>query len=412
MAWNRNTLIENTGRELEEIIERHHSFLLRVAAFELIGLFWNIGNELNNFILQQKEDPGNHTLSIAGRYLQKHFGGYFAEDNLTMMKEFSKALPYFLEGSHREAIVLEHIPTLLQLSTDQERSFYLTKLLEYGLTGKELHNFVDGQSIEQIIEKRVSAKQSRPRDVADFISNLFEEPDRLLFCPLFVARTTGNHLSSDTSLTDINAALLKTLTDQIISFRDKLSKRINYDINRFCMEIGICLHQLSDMQPDSKNWEKMAGQLGNSIKSRFGKNIDAEQLRDMFLFVDRIPDRPIATRIGKLITWQHIRVLLPLNTVEEWLYYARIAAAQGLDSESLKSKIDQYEFAKNPAAKILEEELISKLLNPQVETQVEVTGNAISQATIYHTSFGDDVKMSRAIGNIFENPLIDFLTRF
>jgi hypothetical protein len=203
--------------------------------------------------------------------------------------------------------------------------------------------------------------------------------------------------------------LLKIITENLQSFSDGLSRRINFDINRFCFEMGLRINQALSMtgtaQPDAQ-----LVQTSDSIEAVFGKKIGVEHLRQMCRYATQIPERTIASRIAKLITWRHIELVLEPGTIQETLYYARIAGERGLNPSELKSVIAENEFMQNVSAKILEDQFIDAVQNPHIEQLTEQSGNSTFETTVYHVSLGADTATTKAISNLFENPFIDLLT--
>jgi hypothetical protein len=88
-------------RDLSDIIKRHCSYIARTTTFELVTLFWNIGNTLTS--------KDNAVIAAVSRRLQKQFGDYFSGENLLLIRQFAELVPDFPEIAVSEKITWEHI---------------------------------------------------------------------------------------------------------------------------------------------------------------------------------------------------------------------------------------------------------------------------------------------------------------
>jgi hypothetical protein len=138
-------------RDLSDIIKRHCSYIARTTTFELVTLFWNIGNTLTS--------KDNAVIAAVSRRLQKQFGDYFSGENLLLIRQFAELVPDFPEIAVSEKITWEHILQLPGLDNEEERRSYIEKTIATHTT--------------------------------DSISSPFREPDRQKFQSLVLFKHTN-----------------------------------------------------------------------------------------------------------------------------------------------------------------------------------------------------------------------------
>lgn len=126
----------------------------------------------------------------------------------------------------------------------------------------------------------------------------------------------------------------------------------------------------------------------------------------MVQFFESVTDL-VSDQITYLLTWEHILVISNLKEAKEQLFYARLAAAEGLSASALRASINENSYLKTPGIEKLN---LTSFQHPQVIT---VENKAKNKPTIVETIIdtGHDREDNKLSLNIFENPYFPLVQR-
>jgi predicted nuclease of restriction endonuclease-like (RecB) superfamily len=172
---------DNLLLELSKLIEQAQQTLVVQANSTLTILFWQIGNRINQNILQNKRaDYGKQIVVTLSRQLTEKYGKNFEEKNLRRMLQFAEQ---FIE----EEIVVtlsrqlswSHILVLLPLKNAEAKIFYTNLVVKGGLGVRELRKKISGKEFERTAIANLQNISSHPA-----IHNNFKDPYFLDFLGL------------------------------------------------------------------------------------------------------------------------------------------------------------------------------------------------------------------------------------
>ena len=161
-----NNLKEYTSfiKEIKDLIYRRQYEAMKQVNKELIQLYWEIGEEINN--QQQEKGWGKSIVEILSKELQKEFPGVqgFSERNLWLMRnfyiEFSQTpnlQPMVAEISWSKNIVI-----MQKCKDPLEREFYIRMTKRFGWTKDVLINHIENRSYEKYLTNQTNFDQTVP----------------------------------------------------------------------------------------------------------------------------------------------------------------------------------------------------------------------------------------------------------
>ena len=117
----------NNFDELIEIIDKARLKAFRAVNYELISMYWDIGNYLSKKVKSEKW--GKSIVSDFSQYVQSRFKGIkgFSPQNIWRMKQFYET---YADNEKLSPLVRElswtiNLIILVAAKTDEEREFYL-----------------------------------------------------------------------------------------------------------------------------------------------------------------------------------------------------------------------------------------------------------------------------------------------
>ena len=133
MAKKNTEVIKTTGNtlfnELSELIEQSQTQLISYANSTLTTLFWQVGQRINNSILQNKRaDYGQQIVVTLSRQLQLKYGRNFEEKNLRRMMQFAAIFNNVeIVVTLSRQLSWSHFLVLLPIKKEDARLFYAQK---------------------------------------------------------------------------------------------------------------------------------------------------------------------------------------------------------------------------------------------------------------------------------------------
>jgi len=151
-------------KEIKELIYRRQYEAMKAVNKELIQLYWEIGEEINN---QQKDNCwGKSVVEVLAKELQKEFPGVqgFTARNLWFMRQFyveysaNKILkPLVSEISWSKNIVI-----MQKCKDDLEREFYIKIVKKFGWTKDVLINNIENRAYEKYLLNQTNFDETVP----------------------------------------------------------------------------------------------------------------------------------------------------------------------------------------------------------------------------------------------------------
>jgi predicted nuclease of restriction endonuclease-like (RecB) superfamily len=421
--------------DLSKIIENKHRELLRVTNSELVTLFWEIGKALNQYFDGSKRfENSKSTIQIISTNLVANYGPYFSEKNLKKMRQFADQFTdYFSVAQIAPFITWEHLLLLLQIQDLEVKLFYIRLTVEQELSISILRKQISSNSYEPPMafndskEKRFFLTQNlnskkflqllqpslEKTTYNKVIKNLFKEPLLSSFRPLLEPSKSPAKVIKKNKISSSNEELFGVLSGYIEKYRCKQNKWLNANLNLLFWEIGKRINREIILNNASTLRESVIHNTSVHLKKKYSNYFNENLLQEMGEFARQITDFSISSRIAYLVSWEHIMVLLSLRELEAKLFYARLTATEGLSVTTLQKQIAKGVYKQKSEPTEQEQNTITALQNPSIETRVEKKANATIISTTKFIDLGDDANSSLVVTNIFKNHyFLDFITAF
>jgi predicted nuclease of restriction endonuclease-like (RecB) superfamily len=90
--------------------------------------------------------------------------------------------------------------------------------------------------------------------------------------------------------------------------------------------------------------------LAQQLQAKYGNIFEYSNVTRMIRFAARFPDIQIIVPLAQQLSWSHFIALLPLKTDDEFMFYARDAAAKGLGKRALRQQISKKAYMRRDIA--------------------------------------------------------------
>ena len=119
-------------KELSQLIDESKKQVVVQANSSLTLLFWQVGNRINQFTLQNKRATyGKHVIVSISEQLVALYGRNFETKNLRRMIQFSEIYAdYQIVVSLTRQLTWTHIIAIIPLKSVNQRGFYIQKITE------------------------------------------------------------------------------------------------------------------------------------------------------------------------------------------------------------------------------------------------------------------------------------------
>lgn len=167
--------------ELSVLIEKTKRQLASSANSALVLLYWQIGNRINKYILQNKRaDYGKEIVSTLSTQLKEKHGKSFEERNLRRMMQFAEQFKDFDSVSIlSQQLSWSHFVELLPLKIMGAKLFYAKMSVQQSMGIRELRKQIAKKSYERttVINEQLTEESNIPL-------NTFKDPYLLDFLEL------------------------------------------------------------------------------------------------------------------------------------------------------------------------------------------------------------------------------------
>lgn len=408
--------------DLSMIIDKKKQDLIRVTNSSLITLFWEIGRTVNSYLEKDTRRLDFFKFQDVAHLLNLSGCTWFDKKNLQKMMEFA----FQFDSSEIVTLVSpfltwEHIKLLLSCHDSDTKAYYIQQVIQNGLSVSNLRKLINsGKSqssisrTERLMLNPVTGRknlnklyQTAIRDAVAkniTINNFFREPFLADFSRL-LDYTGGDVKLLGMQKPDVNLKLLKSLFLHLEKYSSRHNKWLNCFLNLSLREIGERINQDINHEIGKLDQESIFKNLSAILAIEFGKNIKPAQLYESSVFARQFENSNLAIRIGYMVSWEHIVVLLPIEEMEAKFFYARLAATNNLSVATLKSKIAQNIFANTNGARESEKNIIRELTR-SIKPQNEKSNQMPNKVVI---SFAD-LDQDFSLRNVLKNPYFSIFT--
>lgn len=174
--------IDNLYLRIREILENAKRNVYRVANFEMVQAYWNIGREIIEYEQSGKvrAEYGKQVMKGLSKRLREEQGRGFALTNLFFMRRFYLAYPIFQTVS--EKLSWSHYCELVSLTDKDKRSFYEQECINTGWTQRELKRQIESSLFERLLlsegktNKQEVLKLAKKGQVIEQPSDMMKDP--------------------------------------------------------------------------------------------------------------------------------------------------------------------------------------------------------------------------------------------
>ncbi len=167
--------------KLSQLIEYSQNKITIQANSALTLLFWQIGKDINDFVLNNnRAEYGKQILSAVSTHLTEKYGNNFELRNLRRMRQFAEQInDKEIVSTLSTQLNWSHLVELLPLKTLEAKLFYANKIAEGNWGVRELRK----QKGKKLYERTLVANNQLPIQITE-TKNLFKDPYLLDFLKL------------------------------------------------------------------------------------------------------------------------------------------------------------------------------------------------------------------------------------
>ncbi len=150
---NKSHITENQLlKEISQLIEQSQNQFITIANSTLTMLFWTIGKQINDNILENKRaNYGKEIVVTLSRYLTNKYGRNFEEKNLRRMLQFSE------QFKEKEIVVTlsrhlswSHFLVIIPIKNIEAKLFYAQAVTKQALSVRGLRKLISSKTFERI----------------------------------------------------------------------------------------------------------------------------------------------------------------------------------------------------------------------------------------------------------------------
>lgn len=180
-----NDIIKNNEQKLldrlSELVELSKHKIASQANSVLTMLFWQIGKDINDFVLgNQRAEYGKQIMSAVSTHLTEKYGNNFELRNLRRMRQFAEQFTNIeIVSTLSTQLSWSHFVELLPIKKTDAKLFYAQKSAEGNWGVRELRN----QKEKKLYERTIVANNQLPTQIKG-TANMFKDPYLLDFVNL------------------------------------------------------------------------------------------------------------------------------------------------------------------------------------------------------------------------------------
>lgn len=419
-------------------IDKQHLELKGIVNTTTFYFYWKLG-EIFDTHLDNNFKATNENIFDSIRKSYPEYESLFLYENIKKFVQFFRFIPDQDAASHFGFFITwENISYVLNLSYTSRQLYFLVISIRDSLSYASLKNLIDADTIklnrgEIDYHQKLSEllllnnpNGNKIKNALDVMPCLLEMSDYDFYnSPTNISIKTFNHFklllqpikNKDSATENLiyqnqTKNLINLIDSELSIFKKVQNKRINFSLNRMQWDFGDSISLLLAERAINEN-EYLAS-ITDLLSEKYGDLFTKKTITSALRFKKNFQNFIDAARIAKLVTWDHIIILLDLPKIEEMLYFSRIAAHDGLSVPHLKELI---QFTKTPSFLLdIEADAISGM---ETEISSEKTD---SNNVIIHTKYydlGNDIEKSLLCNDLisvkdspFLKLLIDNLDKF
>ena len=412
--------------QLLTLIKDKQTEILRMLNGELITMFWEIGEALHIASINHSngESPKDLTSALS-KQLPIGRDPYFSVSNLNAMVSLYRRWPARQKMKYISSLIgWDQLKVLLRQENEISLRYYLWLTVDKGLTASALQRRIASKQLEAYQGKKnlsdnpIPGLKNATLNDDYFIrfleTGLARQQAGISAVPNLLKQSSFRRLisssgkrqgktSKEMKPVSIDQRLLDKISQVVHRFRETQHTRLNAFLNTLFWNVGKIINENLSWGHGTRNQIESIREISRTLEPQFGKNFKTKNLLQFSLFHQQVPDLKHTVRLSYLLPFNHIVALLSVPTIEAKLFYARIAATEGLSISELRKRIamNGHLIAKDATKR--EERLIAKMKNPITKTATEKKGNSTVSITSKYIDFGDDLNDSLLVRDVFKH---------
>ena len=157
--------------------------------------------------------------------------------------------------------------------------------------------------------------------------------------------TTKTLTIPDDALVNELAALIEQSKQQVVSHNNSVLTFLFWQVGR-----RINTEILKNKR--AQYGRQIVSTVSTQLESKYGRNFEEKNLRRMLQFAEQFDEEQIVVTLSRQLSWSHFLALLPIKNMESKLFYANLAASQGLGIRDLRKRISAKEFERTSIANL------------------------------------------------------------
>ena len=178
---NTNSTEQNLFHNIASLIEQSKKQVVLQANSTLTLLFWQVGNQINEFVLTHKRaEYGKQIVVSLSQQLVERYGKNFEQRNLRRMLQFAEQFTdATIVSTLSTQLSWSHFVELLSIKTQESRLFYAHKIADETWSIRTLRKQIETKAYERTLV----ANTQLPTEIEE-TKNLFKDPYLLDFLEL------------------------------------------------------------------------------------------------------------------------------------------------------------------------------------------------------------------------------------
>jgi predicted nuclease of restriction endonuclease-like (RecB) superfamily len=402
----------HTLTALRIILLKRRATIINTANAELIHLLWETGKHFNQY---QKGKAG--FTAIANK-LNENYGDYFSPKQLNQMRLFAEIFPDFTEIKQAAWFLSwEHFLLFIKIENKRARQFFMELAMERNLDPKALKREIskalhkDGSinKAYSLNNRKSGASAIHQSAIEAGLLNtsanehIFKEPGFTAFRELTApqSHTAAKNLTTGDQQYKPATAFIEAINNRIRDYSFQMNILLNGHINLLFREIGAYLNTEVIYKCKRNNLHSVIREIA-AFFTPHGFKITEQQLHEMAAFAEKVPDITTATWISHTLSWEHIRMLLPLQHTDAFLYYTKLTTEKGLSARSLRKEVSNNKYETVLSGKGFNPSLVSPFEKPLKGKSVKRQNKLTETITTIDYQF-NETNCNVKVVNIFRN---------
>ncbi|ADY53923.1 protein of unknown function DUF1016 [Pseudopedobacter saltans DSM 12145] len=394
-------------KELSTLVEERHYGMLSLACYGILNLFWNIGKKINDEELHYQE--GKQLIERISNEFVVYYGTLFSLENISRMKLFADNFPdVAIVEVFSSFLSWEHIQLLFDLEDYESRCLLMEVAIREGLNVNELKQRLNSMDLNG--KKFKGFKRGFSKWKSDMLHHGFiqKKQGKLLFPNLFKPDSSNGYyllMTSDPVNKVEELGVISDIIKIIEEFKANQTRFLNGYLNIAFYEIGEFINY---RLKEGNHKKSELFNLSSDFAKEYGKSFIEGQINFFSVFAKSF-EKELAGKLAYIVTWEHLLVILELETDESKLFFIKATARERLSVDGLREKIRNYVDAgvKFNSDNLTDMTDIFKIIFQEQKT-LKSRGNIVEGTTQY-IKYSEDVLITNLLPNIFQNkyfPLI------